>query len=347
MESDPSISDLSSEDVISRFLQDAASRRAGDELSLPIRTFISKWGARRRGYWYVQQINEDLDRFGLVTMPSYEVGYIDSTIRLIPIRKAAGPSVAESSVEPSDERSLQLSETILKVGSLKSAEGDLVSVRPEHSLDHAQSLMMQFDYSQLPVLSSPRDLLGALSWESIAQRRIHRASCVLKDCIVAADVVDAGDDLLYNVPRIISRGFVFVRGRDRQISGIVTTTDLSSTFLELAEPFLLIGQAERCLRKVVVDNFSQDEIAAAKDPRDELRAVETVESLTLGEIARLFEPTDRWQALGWQIDRKVFLTTLSNLLDMRNETMHFSPDPVEEEKLQAVRNSLKWLQMMV
>jgi CBS domain-containing protein len=333
------------ESTTDRFLRDASERANGDEAVLTIREFISRWGARRRGYWIVEQIKEDLNRFGLTTKPDFEEGYIDSEIRLIPPPRAK--SVTSAATAASVAVDAKIPEATLKIGSFKSASDKLVSVRPDSSLEHAQSVMMQHDYSQLAVLSSPRDLLGAITWESIAQRRIHRPAATLRECIVPADVVDTSDDLLYNIPRIIARGFVFVRGPDRQITGIVTTTDLSLNFLTLAEPFLILGQVERCLRQIVMKRFTVDEIAEAKDPRDEGRKVDSVDNLTLGEVVRMFEPVERWQKLGWQIDRKVFLEALAQVVEMRNETMHFSPDPVEEERVQGLRNSLKWLQMMV
>lgn len=123
---------------------------------------------------------------------------------------------------------------------------------------------------------------------------MHRAACDLRGCIVPADIVGVEDDLLPHVPRIIEAGYVFVRAQDRTVSGIITTTDLSSNFLTLAEPFLLIGEVERKLRQIVAANFALEEVQSAKDERDESRKIESVEDLTLGEIIRMFESKERW-----------------------------------------------------
>lgn len=64
----------------------------------------------------------------------------------------------------------------LRVGSLASANAGVGSVRLDDPLERAQALMMRSDYSQLAVQSGPRDLRGAISWESIAQAKIRRDS---------------------------------------------------------------------------------------------------------------------------------------------------------------------------
>lgn len=288
---------------LQQFLRDAASRAPGQEVSLSIRDFIAKWGAKRRGYWYVQEIQQALDEHALTTEPSFESGWIDNHIRLVPKREDGGRSRSPAGTDgiSEDQQTTSLTTgTALKVGSLKSATSDVISVSHSDALELAQSLMLRYDYSQLPVLSGARDVLGVVSWESMAQKRIHQVDCNLRDCVVPVDVVGIEDDLLPHIPRIIESGFVFVRAQDRTICGVVTTTDLSANFLMLAGPFLLIGEVERKLRQVVSTNFTLDEIRAGKDERDADRVVNSVDNLTLAETIRLFQPRERWDKFGWQ-----------------------------------------------
>ena len=46
------------------------------------------------------------------------------------------------------------------------------------------------------------------------------------------------------IPVIVEHGYVLVRQIDRKISGIVTASDLSLQFQELAEPFLHVREVE-------------------------------------------------------------------------------------------------------
>ncbi len=329
------------------FLDDAATRAPGHEVTLTIRDLISRWGARRRGIWYVKEIQDDLDRHGLVTSPSFVTGWIDNEIRLIRKPTDAPVTPREAGSVVSDDQVTRAAETgvALRVGGLESASAGVVAVKREDSLSRAQSLMLQWDYSQLPVLAGSRELLGAISWESVAKTRMHRRTATVGDCTVAADLVALDDDLLTYIPRIIDNGYVFVRAIDKTICGIVTSADLSTTFLSLAGPFLLVGEVERQLRRIVDQAFKLEEIRAVRDPADSSREITGADDLTMGEYVRIFESRERWEALGWEIDRQVFVESLSTLRELRNEIMHFSPDPLEEEKLTAVRHLLKWLKL--
>jgi hypothetical protein len=150
------------------------------------------------------------------------------------------------------------------------------------------------------------------------------------------------------IPRIVDAGFVFVQASasDRQITGIVTTADLSNQFAVLAKPFFLLAEIERRLRRIVDGVFSAEELATVIDPADGEREVKSAEDLTLGEHIRLVEKPVRWERLGWALERKVFIEALDQVRMIRNEVMHFSPDPLEEGQICALENFLKWLRRL-
>jgi CBS domain-containing protein len=232
----------------------------------------------------------------------------------------------------------------LHVGSVASAMSPVVHVARNQPIERAQTLMMRDDYSQLAVMAGSRSLDGAVSWESIARASLRGDVTVVADALVSEVViVNLDDDLLATVPRIIENGFVFVRARDAQISGIVTTADLSSLFVDLANPFLLVGEIERVLRRLAERHFSVDELATMRDPADASRRVSRVSDLTFGEHARLLEDPSRWGRLGWRIDRALFLERLHQVREIRNEVMHFSPDPLDADDVEKLKGFIRWL----
>jgi len=210
----------------------------------------------------------------------------------------------------------------------------------------AQALMLRNDYSQLPVTSGPRSIRGAISWESIAIKRMHKPKATLAECMVEMHQVPLDRDLLPLIPDIINRGYVGVLAKDGTLSGIVTTADISEEFLEMAGPFLLIGECERHLRTIVEHNFSSEEIKAARNDADASREVESTSDLSFGELSRLFEDQQRWPKLGWEADRRVFLASLDEARKLRNEIMHFSTDPVRPEDLGRLRHLVRWLKVI-
>jgi CBS domain-containing protein len=330
--------------TITEFLQDAAERPEGNYVELPIRDFLAKWDAKRRGVWVVKTINKDLQRFGLETEPSFESGWIDGRIT---VRKIPNPgdtdtaSPTPNAGQPPGDNQVNW----LRVSSLESANIALTGVTRDDSLVKAQSLMIRNDYSQLPVLSGERNLEGAVSWESISTAMMHSDDIDLRSCIVPAILVDAEDDLLTLIPRVIDAGYVFVVGSQKRISGIVTTADLSKAFQTLAGPFLLVGEAERHLKRIVNQCYTAATIKEVRDPSDN-REVSAAEDLSIGEIHRLLENRDRWGELNWKIDRNIFISALQELRDLRNEIMHFSPDPIDEETIGGARRFLKWLELL-
>ena len=330
--------------TVADFLKDAAQREPGKEVQISVRSFISKWGAKRRGYTYVRQISRDLEKYGLETVPPFDSGWIDNKIRIQKVQPQAEPSTANDDKNLSEAKPDALTVLGLRVGRLRSASAGVVSVRREDSLIKAQSVMLRHDYSQLAVLAGSRKVLGALSWESISKARMHaQGEIALRSCLTKAIVVDIDDDLLQLIPQIIEAGFVFVKSKQDEICGIITTADLSMEFQTLAGPFLLIGEIERKLRRIVDANFEVDVLQQIANPAMGGRVVKTADDLTVGEYVRLFEAPERWDSLNWALDRNTFLSSLKEFNEVRNDIMHFGPDPIEPEVFGRVRNLLKWL----
>jgi hypothetical protein len=66
-------------------------------------------------------------------------------------------------------------------------------------------------------------------------------------------------------------------------------------FQQLAEPFLLLGEIENHIRRIVGDKFSKEELASVREPGDSNREVTGVADLMFGEYIRLLELPDRWK----------------------------------------------------
>lgn len=339
---------MGSYDEREKFLKDAAERVPGEEFSLTVRELLSYWNVHRRGSTIVGQIRRALKKYKLEAVPDFEYGWIDNTILLRPIAKKT------VSVKPSEDDELDSASDptagSLKVGALGAATRGVdavIYVSPSARLDEAQALMLRYDFSQLPVLSGPRDIRGAVSWESIAIQKMHNPDADLRDCIVDMHVVSIDSDLLPLIPEIITRGYVAVTSSDEKLSGLVTTADISTEFLDMAGPFLLMGECEKHLRRIVEANFTSGQIISAKNQTDTNRQVQSASDLSFGELVRLFEDPERWSTFRWQAERKVFLAALEEARTLRNEIMHFSTDPIDSTSLENLRHLVRWLKIIV
>ena len=108
-------------------------------------------------------------------------------------------------------------------------------------------------------------------------------------------------------------------------------------FADLATPFFLLGEIERRIRRRADATFSVAELSAMQDPADK-RTVESASDLTFGELIRLLEEPARWAKFSWNLDRQTFLSALDNVRELRNEVMHFNPDPLGEKEVGLLRS---------
>jgi hypothetical protein len=154
--------------------------------------------------------------------------------------------------------------------------------------------------------------------------------------------VDHGAALADVVNQILEHEVVLVRGPDRAMQGIVTSHDVAIQFQGLAEPFLLVGEIEDQLRRMIDGRFTLAQLTAARH-NDDARAISTVADLNLGEVVRLIEEPNNWARFGLQIDRAEFVRVLGRVRDIRNDLMHFDPDGVSPGDVDELRRTARFV----
>ena len=95
--------------------------------------------------------------------------------------------------------------------------------------------MMLHNYSQLPVISSPKTIVGYISWVTIGNKI---ANGIISDKVcdyLSKDVaiLDYEKPLLEAIKIVIDKEFAIVQKSDKSISGIVTIADISEQFLSI------------------------------------------------------------------------------------------------------------------
>ncbi|MBK8101496.1 MAG: CBS domain-containing protein [Planctomycetes bacterium] len=324
------------------------------------RTFLGWFGIQRRGYYKVRTVRAYLKEAGLVTTPDFEFVYIDSSIAfaLAPtkavvsgtasITGSATATIGEPSPEVSASASVLLggasSDPTYRIGKLASANNPPIGVKPDSSLQEAVTVMLSHDFSQLPVMQSEFAVKGVVSWTSIGSRlALGKAGQKASDFMEPANEISADTSLFAAIAKIVANQYVLIRGAANRIVGIVTPSDLSIQFGQLAEPFLLLGEIENHVRRLIGDKFSVDEVKAARDPADAARDVKSVADLGFGEYVRLLSKPERWSKLNLAVDRAVFVAQLDQIRGIRNDVMHFDPDGVAEEDLVTLRKFGRFL----
>jgi CBS domain-containing protein len=234
-----------------------------------------------------------------------------------------------------------------RVSKLAPANRTPVSVRPDSTLTEAATLMMANNFSQLPVMTNERDVKGIVSWKSIGIRlSLGQNLVAVREAMEPHAEISVAASMFTAIPLIVEHGYVLVRGPDQRIVGIVTTSDLGLQFQQMTEPFLLLGEIENHIRRLISSHFDKTELAAAKEPDDVPRDIETAADLTFGEYKRLLEEPARWGRLNLNIDRVVFIQRLDKVREIRNDVMHFDPDGIPDDDLLVLRDFAQFLRTL-
>lgn len=320
---------------LKRFRVDADS---GQPVEVTVRDLMALWGAQRRGYLLDQRIEADLANHGLTTSPNFRKVTLDTPVKMFALAMRNSDDTSDSRATPSEgpEGDDKL-DVGLTVGNLPSALGGVASVTPQATIQEAITVMLLNDYSQLAVMSGSHNLRGAVTWKSIAQARHANPEASFGDVIVEANSVDYDKELIDVLPILEQADFVFVRDEKRAVSGILTNADVVHRYGELATPFLLIGELDQALRYVIGKTFSLSEVAICCDS-DGSRGIRSIDELTMGDYQRMLENPGNWAKTGWPLERAIFVKRLDELREIRNDIMHFNPDPVPPDTIAKLRS---------
>jgi CBS domain-containing protein len=324
-----------------------------------VREFLSWFGAQRRGSFIVFRIRFELEKAGLTTFPDFESAYLDSLIRFRLAETTppqASPSatqhvnvsVDDASASPQvEDLAPNYADPTYRLSKLAAANRTPVAVSPDSTLQQATTLMISNDFSQLPVMTSKRDVKGIISWSSIGSRlALGVTGSRVSEFMEQHRELGSDASIFQAIATVVDSQYVLIRGPDKQIVGIVTATDLSIQFQQLAEPFLLLGEIENHLRRVLIKNVSRQQLVQARDPKADAREITGVEDLTFGEYVRLFENPALWPKINLPIDRVIFCDQLTTIRRIRNDVMHFDPDGIPPDDLSRLRDFVQFLRRL-
>lgn len=335
-------------------LKGAAERvRNGERPSIKVRDFLSWFGHERRGWRVVSRIRGALEAVELRTVPDFEYQWIDGFITLKSPDRATEkthevrpPEFTELAQEAVTVVGGAVEDPTYRIGKLDAANRPPTSVKPDAPLNEAVTIMLREEFSQLPVMTSERDVKGAITWRSIARRLAFGIGCKeVRDCLdQSVEIVESDVSLFRVIELIANRDFVLVRDKEKRISGIVTAADLGESFYQLGRPFLLLSEIENQLRGLIDGKFTAEEIQEARNPNEPDREITSVSDLTFGEYVRLLQNPKKWDKVALRIDRATFIKDLERTNLIRNDVMHFDPDGIGPDDLEFLRKEARFMQ---
>lgn len=297
------------------------------------RELLNYLGFERRTSGVCAEVDNFLEEHELMVEPHYNDVWIDAEIKLMHKPKAK----TRLSQDP-----------ILRVRILEEANKPPIFIPNDSPLQEAITLMRLYDYSQLPVTTNGRrGLCGYISWHSIGIAQANGVNTgIVKDYKLPIErTLKLDVPLLEAVKYVYQKEFAIVEDDSEKICGILTTTDISKQFLVLTEPFLLLEEIEGQIRRLMDNVFLLEDIKQiCNEPN---RDVNCIDDLTFGEYIRLLQNDGKWDRLGINLDKNIFLKALDKVREVRNDIMHFEPDGISKEQqitLLSVARLLKTLE---
>lgn len=327
-----------------------------------VRVFLSWFDAQRRGIHVVRDIREQMERAEIETYPDFEPAWIETPISFR-LRQTidAGGSAEKSAHDGHDAQTTLPAASVADVDSpawvnrdptyriskLEAANAGVIRITPDELISKGVTLMLSRDFSQLPVMTTDREVKGLISWRSVGSRlAIGNGPQRVRDAMEQAHEVPADASIFEAINLIVRHGYVLVRAPNNLITGIVTASDLSLQFRILTEPFLVLSEIENLLRNMIGVCFTPGQLAEARDPGAIDRQVASVADLTFGEYIRLLENPERWARLNSGIDRDLFCQRLDQVRKVRNDVMHFDPDGITAKDLSEIQVFAQFLQRL-
>jgi len=226
-------------------------------------------------------------------------------------------------------------------------EDRLVTVSPDAGIKETIGLMLEKEFSQLPVKKEDKTV-GVISYESLAQRGFNfmkslpKASpkCRVKDYMEESIEIYRNDkDLLCLLDTLAVKSYILI-GEEDNATDIITSYDALKFFRTCGEDFLILNDIESNLRKIISCKFDATSFEEASRICLK-RKPKTVNDMEFWEYS--FFILRKWESFKDVIgDREEFKAILREVKRIRNNVCHFNCSVGSSNKEYLI-TILRWL----
>lgn len=285
----------------------------------------------------VWRINEFLHKEKMVVIPNYQNGWIDDEVILKEKDKA---KIKNGETEFDDDF-----DPINRLSVLEAAAKTPISISRDSSLLKAYHILWKNEFTQVPIMNGDREVLGIVSWQSLAKGLIAKkdSDCVKDYMTDDFEILEHTTPLFNAIKQVINTGIIFVRDKEKKIKGPVTPSDLNEQFIEQIEPYILLEQIENFIRLILHDKIILEDLLKLLTVDDQERKIEAISDMTYGEYLRVMENNEIWSVLKLPFDKADFINELNEIRQIRNGVVHFHPDAISIDELKKLRKMSKFL----
>jgi hypothetical protein len=148
------------------------------------------------------------------------------------------------------------------VQNLIEGRAEPISVYPEDRANKALALMIEYDFSQLPVVDEQKRPKGMITHASILRALnnfgVKLQELLVSNAIVKAQIYHPEDDLFDLLDRLKETNAVLIVDGEDKLIGIVTSYDSNEYFRRRAEDMMLVEDIEGMVKDLVQAAFMGD-----------------------------------------------------------------------------------------
>ena len=204
----------------------------------------------------------------------------------------------------------------------------LRTVKRSDPAARAFTIMIADEFSQLPVMSSERDVVGVVTWRSLACHEVGADTTAdnVREPIPGGTTFPLTTPVVDVLDLVFSSEFVLSHNSDNELCGIVTASDMARWAKHCSQAFVAVAEIERHLRGALRDvNLTLPSNAPAGDGTADAPGRD---SWTFGRYRRIFGRDEAWAELPqeqmWsRIHRCEFRRRLQEANEARNRAFHF------------------------
>ncbi|HEX2997529.1 MAG TPA: CBS domain-containing protein [Anaerolineales bacterium] len=240
------------------------------------------------------------------------------------------------------------------VGHLLEDQGNVTVVQKTESVSSALDLMIENDFSQLPVVDENGALLGMVTCDSILRAARSFSTkpdqLLVHDAIVNAPFHYREDDLFDLLDELKASNAVVIVDPEGYVTGIVTAYDTSGFLRNRAEDLMHIEDIEFIIKELIKKTYVYEKEALnperlqaemGKPPKKS----KTFDDMNLGDYINLLMSRHIWKFCApiLNVEKEWLSELLVNVRQTRNDLAHFRSEisPRSREELRYCANWLR------
>lgn len=247
---------------------------------------------------------------------------------------------------------------LFPIGQLLEGRAAPLCVPRTATVREALGIMVQNDFSQVPVVDEAGHLVGLVSDQSITHtyyllgEAVALLDLTIEHCLTRVDPLSPDDDLFEACDQLHDAAGALVIVEDGKPVGLLTAYDMTNFFRHRSEDFIHIEDIEVTLRLRTRDAFPDDAalnrallVALGPDPTDPTKPRKDFNVLNMGDLIYLITHDENWpQFNGLFEPLELFRLLMNRVREVRNLLAHFRgrADQVQDTTL---KYAIDWLAM--